>query len=841
MRCSLLLLLTAFISLFCSVKDSYALQRADSLLVVADSVTLRELTVTAIRPVRMLGDTLVYDVAAFPVPEGSRLRELLRRLPGVEVTADGGIMAQGKPVTCLLLNGRDFFAGNRAIVLDNLPSDVLLDVRVYERVQQDEEDTGLRASTEHVMDLTTEADNNRGWFADLTSAGGYRDRYSLNANASRFDDEWQNLITVSQDNLPQAFGIGESFYEKMDRTLQANDSRHRTASVVLGRKKGPWEATGSAYYNEAKITTGSESLTESFLSDGRLYSRSSSLGDERSYNITGNLHLERRDSMTTITFDPQLSWSKGNGDTDVNSSTADRALGDLGNWASKDESPFLLNHQTSHYVQRYNSWNALLNARLRRRLNRRGRTVTAAASWELNRMSLFSSSRSSIDYIREKVIDDKHQRQLRYSDSPDEDWQVRLRLAWIEPLGRQLRLKAEYGVSYRHENISQPVYADSVFAPKLSKEAVYDYVTQNARVLLQWSPSDRLFVSIGGQYNPVRSHTRYIKNTLHIDTLRTVYNWSPELNFYYRSLKDWYISAQYSGSSRQPSLLNLLPIVDDTDPLQVRVGNPGLKPSFVHRLASTFFWFEPNSQTQFKIEGQGQWEVNAFADVVDVDDQRGIRRTSVENVNGSWQVGGNWLFSSNFSLDSRWTLDVQGDLNFTRRVGLQERKANEKPISEDERATFSTREAVMRQYLSLQWQPGALSLKPYGFFSYNGIRAHQIDISPADLWLVGAGMVCRWETSCGWSAAIDASRVSRRGYVDAVDNDDEWLVDVELAYSFLRGRSAELRLQACDLLRQHNLSRTMTTAMGRVEAAYPHSVTHYILLSFTYRFSLMGK
>ena len=829
------------IVLFCSAIKSRAHERSDSLLVVADSVTLRELTVTAIRPVRMLGDTLVYDVAAFPIPEGSRLRELLRRLPGVEVTADGGIMAQGETVTCLLLNGRDFFAGNRAIVLDNLPADVLLDVRVYDRVQQDEEDTGMRASTEHVMDLTTEPDKNRGWFADLTAAGGYNKRYSLNANASRFDDEWQNLITVSQDNLPQAFGIGESFYEKIDRELQANDSRHRTASVVLGRKKGPWETTGSAYYTEARTTTGVESMTENFLSTGRLYSRSSSLGEERSYNFTGSLHIERRDSTTTISFDPQLSWSKGNGETDVYSASADRPLGDLDNWASPSYSPYLLNHQSSHYGQRYNSWNAILNARLRRRLSRRGRTVTASASWELNRMSLFSSSQSSIDYLREQSTDAKFQRQLRYSDSPDNDWQARLRLAWIEPLGRQLRLKAEYGVSYRHEHISQPVFADYVFAPELSKEATYDYVTQNARLLLQWSPSDRLFVSVGGQYNPVRSHTQYIKNKLHIDTLRTVYNWSPELNFYYRSLKDWYISAQYSGSSRQPSLLNLLPIEDDTDPLQVRKGNPGLKPSFVHRLSSTFFWFDPNSQTQFKVEGQGQWDVNAFADVVSVDDQRGIRRTSVENVNGCWQAGGNWLISSNFVPDSHWTFEIQGDANFVRRVGLQDRKAGEELQSEDDRATFSTRQTLLRQYLSLQWQPGALSLKPYGFCSYNGIRAHQIDIHPADLWLIGVGVVCRWETSRGWSAAIDASRQSRRGYVDAVDNDDEWLIDLELAYSFLRGRAAELRLQACDLLRQHNLSRTVTTATGRVEATYPHSVTHYILLSFTYRFSLMGK
>lgn len=833
------LLLMALI--FSAVGDVLAVVKQDSLLVVADSLTLREVTVTAVKPILMRGDTLVYDVAAFPIPEGSRLRELLRRLPGIEVTADGAIRAQGKSISYLLLNGREFFAGNRSIVLDNLPADVLVDVKVYDRVQEEEENTGMRARTDHVMDLTTDAENNRGWFSDVTGSGGYDQRYALNANASRFDDQWQNMLTMSTDNLPQAFGIGESFYEKVDRTAQTGDSRHRSVSAVVGRKKGHWETTGAAYYTGSSTTTGMERLTENILSTGRLYSRSSSEGEDRSHNITANFHLERQDSMTTIVIDPQLSWSKGSGEGTSYLASANRRLSDILNWQSTADSPYLLNRQSAIYSNRYRSWNASLNTHFRRRMSRRGRTLTAALTWELNDMSVFSSSFSSIDYFRETDPTRRRERQLRYSDSPDRDWQGRLRFAWIEPLGRQVKLKAEYGLSYRREHINQPVYADSVFEPRLSKNATNTYVNRTARLLLQWSPSDCLFFSVGGQYNPVRSSTRYIKNTVHIDTALTVYNWSPELNFYYRSKRGWNLNMQYDGSSRQPSLLNLLPIIDDTDPLQVHVGNPGLRPSFVHRLSSSFFWFEPKSQTQLNLEAQGQWEYNAFADVVDVDDLRGIRRTSVENVNGCWQAGANWTVASAFVSDSPWMLDFQGDFSLVRRVGLQERRSQTSPLTPVEASTFSTRQALLRQYLALQWQPGKFSVKPYGFFSYNGIRARYINISPADLWLVGVGMVCRLDSERGWSAAIDASRQSRRGYVEAVDNDDEWLIDFEVAYSFLRGRVAEVRLQACDLLRQHNLSRSTTSFTERIEATYPHSITHYILLSFTYRFSLMGK
>ena len=143
--------------------------------------------------------------------------------------------------------------------------------------------------------------------------------------------------------------------------------------------------------------------------------------------------------------------------------------------------------------------------------------------------------------------------------------------------------------------------------------------------------------------------------------------------------------------------------------------------------------------------------------------------------------------------------------------------------------------------IGLQWHPGIVSVKPYGFCSYNGVRTRLLSKDPSNLWLLGVGLLFRLESLNGWSAAIDASRQSRRGFTEAVDNDDEWLVDFEVAYAFLKGRSAEVRLQVCDLLRQHSFARTATSAAERVEATYPHSVTNYILLSFTYRFSLMGR
>ncbi len=832
-----MLLLSALLTVVASRADT----QEDTLTVAADTIMLRELTVTgALHPVVQRGDTLIYDVASFPLPEGSRLRELLQRMPGIEVTADGVIMAQGKVVSYLLLNGRDFFSGNNAVVLDNLPAEVLLDVRVYERVQKDEQDTGMRSGTERVMDLTTTPDNNRGWFADVTGAGGYDRRYSGNANASRFDEQYQHMLSVSLDNLPEAFGLGESFYDKLEKSSQTGDSHHRNVSVILGRKTSHWDTSGSVSYTNTRTKQGSESMTEHFLSTGRLFSRASSEGDDRSHSIVATGHIERRDSMTTITIDPQLSWSKLRGDNTYLGVSSTRSLQNVLEWADATSvSPYLLNRQTTTNSENTRAWDAALTMRLRRRLSAKGRALTATAAWTLSDMNSHSSTLADTKYYRTSV--ESHQ--SRYSDAPDRDQQIRLRVAWIEPLAKHLKLKGEYSVSYRHERIQERVYADSVYSEQRSKDATYRYLNQVARLLLQWSPSENIFVGAGGRYNPVISSIHYRKQDYELTTTRRVANWSPELSFYFRGKNGWNVTAQYSGNSRQPALLHLLPIVDDTDPLHLRVGNPSLKPSFLHQLNATLFYFDQDTQTQLNLQGMGQWEYRAMTDVVELDPVQGIRRTSVANVDGCRQFGGSWNVSSDFVPESHWTLDFQGDITHARRVGLQEEREgsiSSSTVSFVEKP-FVTHQTLLRQYVALQWRPGVVSVKPYGFCSYNALRTRYINQDPSNLWLYGVGLLCRLESLNGWSAAIDASRQSRRGFTEAVDNDDEWLVDLEVAYAFLKGRSAEVRLQVCDLLRQHDLARTQTSASQRMEATYPHSVSSYILLSFTYRFSLMGK
>lgn len=210
--CRLLVLL--FILSVFGQKEAFAISGqslSDSTEVVLplDSMAFQELVISGKKtPMMLKGDTLVFDVSCFFVPEGSKLRSLLERIPGIEVTTDGRIMAQGKEVVRIKLNGRDFFEEGKEMALNTLPADILCEVRLYQEYSDEEEYTGVhRNEGEQVLDVYTYADRSRGWFIDAVAAGGSRKRYQANATVSGFSSRMQGILSCSGDNQPAAFGI----------------------------------------------------------------------------------------------------------------------------------------------------------------------------------------------------------------------------------------------------------------------------------------------------------------------------------------------------------------------------------------------------------------------------------------------------------------------------------------------------------------------------------------------------------------------------------------------------------------------------------------------------------
>lgn len=827
-------------------------------LVVADSLFMREVVVAAAaHPMVMRGDTLVYDVASFPLAEGSRLRELLKRLPGVEVSLQGTVTAQGKVVTRIMLNGKDFFVDNKDIALDNLPVEILTEVKVYERNSVAVEEMGLQApEKERVIDVTTKPDKNRGWFCDFSGAGGTEGRYAGNVSLSQFNDVWQNMISVAADNLPAAFGIGDSYYDKLNKTAASGDTDKQNYNVMVGRNNGAWEVKGIAYFSNRQTESGSRSLMESFLSDEKSYTNTSLSGRNRGQSFTSSVTMEWRDTLASVHIEPGFNYSRSRYTSSYRSYTydIDPYLFTPEPLELNMEIPLKhrINFNRNESQDVNHSYGATLHARVNRRLSRRGRTLNVATTLELGDAGGESFSLNNVVYYR--LL--REEASARYQDNPAKDRSATVRLSYVEPLAKGLKLLLEYGMGYRYQFLNQPVYnldkrlytrnalfprpieSEEVYSDSLSRFATSRYWNHRLRAMLQYVRGG-LNLTAGLLCNPQRTDMEYRRFRTRIDTVRTVLDWSPEFSLYYRRSDSWNFTLRYAGESAQPDLLYLLPIPDDTDPLNVRTGNPGLRPSFAHTFSASYFLFDVENQCQISLSASSQTVQNAITQYVRYDSETGKRQFMPVNINGNRSINAAWSLGTSFRNHTEWYLECQGELGRLRRVGLQQ-AAEGRPGGSAGEVRYNTRQTNVQQYIGVQYRRGLCTAKPYGYFLYEGARSSLPGSLQRDVWAYGYGVVAHCEFDCGFSVAVDVYNHSRRGYAGGELNTDEFICDAEVSYSFLKGRAATVRLQASDLFRNRELAGGHVGLTGRSETVYTHSVNSYVLASFTYRFSLFG-
>lgn len=827
-------------------------------LMVADSLLMREVVVAAaIRPIVLRGDTLVYDVASFPLVEGSRLRELLKRLPGVEVSIEGVVTAQGKVVSRILLNGKNFFSGNKEVALDNLPADILTEVKVYERPTEANEEMGMvTAEKEKVIDVTTKPDKNRGWFCDVTAGGGTEERYAGNVSLSQFNELWQNLLSVNGDNLPLMFGVGDSYYDKLNRTASSGDTDKQNYNLIVGRSNGAWEVTGTAYYDHWQTDNGSRSLMESFLQDESSYTSTVSSGRSAGRSFTSSVQLSWKDSLTSVYVEPGFNFSQSHNTSYYSAFTydADPNLFTLHPLDLGFEVPLehYINSNRNESEDSERSTTLTLHTRVNRKLNRKGRNLNVEAHMEAGRTTGDAFSLNDLSFYRMA----RREMSVRYQDSPARNRSVSGRISYVEPLAVGLKALLEYGVGYRYQHMEQPVYnldhlfadregygprpieSPETFSDSLSRFATNRYWNHRIRALLQYVHGG-LNLTAGVLCNPQRTETTYRKFRTRVDTVRTVLNWSPEFSFYYRRNDSWNLTLHYAGESAQPDLFYLLPILDDTDPLNARTGNPGLRPSFTHTMSISFYSFDMETQRQISLGASSQVIRNAMTQSICYNAVTGGRSMMPVNINGNRNFSATWSLSTSFRNGSEWYLDCQGELGWRHCVGLQQVDRPEAAWLAQE-MRYTTRQANVQNYAGVQYRKRFFTVKPYGYFAYEASRSSLSGALERNVWIFGYGFVARCELDCGLSVATDVYNHSRHGYVGGDLNGDEFICDAEVAYSFLRGRAATVRLQACDLFRNRALTSGYIGLTGRKETAYTHSVNSYVLLSFTYRFSLFG-
>lgn len=340
----------------------------------ADTIQLQDVEVTAhVAKVAVSGDSLVYNAAAYRVPEGSTLEALVKQLPGAKVDKEGNITINGKTVSKILVDGKEFFLNEKEVVMKNIPTEMIDQLKTYDRKSDLSRVTGIDDGEEEtVLDLTVKPGMKNGWYGNVNAGAGTKHRYAERFNVNRFKDDFQATLLGSANNVADmGFGGGGGRWGGWGmeglRSSKEIGGNFATAKPKL-------ETGGSVRYRYDGSDNENLSSTEYFNASLAKYGEDYSKNLRSNRRLTGNFRLEwKPDTMTNIIFRPDLNYQINRG---MGHSTSASYSANPNHSIMNRLADIMVNGNTNH-SQSY-STNVTLKGELQvnRKLNNRGRNLT---------------------------------------------------------------------------------------------------------------------------------------------------------------------------------------------------------------------------------------------------------------------------------------------------------------------------------------------------------------------------------------------------------------------------------------------------------------------------------
>ena len=360
---------------------------------------------------------------------------------------------------------------------------------------------------------------------------------------------------------------------------------------------------------------------------------------------------------------------------------------------------------------------------------------------------------------------------------------------------------------------------------------------------------DKVNLNAGVTIQPEKSH--YIQQYLGIpiDTVRKVANISPTMNLRVRFNQQTNLQVEFRGQTQQPNITQLLNIYDDTNPLNITIGNPGLKPSFTTNLRTNFQMMRqtkfvtdslgfqvPKAQRHWSFNANGSWQTtsNSIGNIVTYNETTGGRITRPENINGNWNISLNMGFNIGLDTLNRW--DVSGSINgrYDHRIGYVNLNRTAIP---DRNVTHTYN---LSPEVSLSYRNSWLNFSLNGRTTYARTENRLQASNNLTTWNFSYGGNTRITFPWGSNLSTDFHVFSKRGYSDETLNTNELIWNAQLSHSFLRGKVLTVMLQWYDILReQTTFSRTVNANGWRDQEI--NAITSYAMLHVSYRLNLFGN
>lgn len=823
--------------------------RLDTITLHEKPITMEEAVIVAkLKKMRILGDTTIFNTDAFRVSEGAVLLELVRKMPGLRIT-QGKMTYQGKDISEILLNGEKFFANDISIALQNMPVEVLKEVRIYDKKSEKSELTGVDdGQHQTVMDLKTKQEVNDALMANASAGIGDQDLYGLNAMLNYFKTGGDHAsVYANQHNTPNDIGMdmfGGQMFSGGFFGGGGNPMRQlsRRMGGSVGKKMGKVHANGDISYNSDGNDTKSYTVTENYLPTENTYSNQSSLNSTNGKNVSANVNImgdlsERLGIMGNFRF--------GNYRNDNRSSFRQATFNTRPSVADplEDEDGIPL----SQRINRINQESLASGDRksltgtlmLTYRFAKEGRNLTLNLNGSKDDGESRRYQQSSTRYYQ---LGDSLLIQDRFTLSPTSSDMLSASLSYHEPLSEHVGIELSYGYNTNRNKEDEQVFDLGRFSfpdgnrpigslPEGYEAGRIDSLSnvnnrrdnQHTFGLSLNLTRDKWNMNAGIHFIPQSQNIYMLREQSVTDTTLHRLNIGTALMAFY-SRDKLSLSISYSGNSRSPDADQLLPVINNDNPLYIMERNPDLKTSYSHNVNTNFrlnrLWANLSFSQSF----------NDLTYKTLYDPVSGVRTNRPDNINGNWGTMLNVGYSKDweeFSLETETSYSYNNRPNY---VEVSDR------ISKDAVRNHNFGQLLKGIYTP-EWAEFILS----GRFDMDKTKAKversSDSFTKTFTFLAETNFYLPLNIRLGSSFSC----ITRHGFLSDDMNHSELLWNANASWSFLKKKQASLKLEVYDILNRAKNITTYTTSTGSTQSR-SEGVNSYCLLSFNYRFNLFkGK
>lgn len=834
------------------VSKSTEYKQLPELLLHEDSKLLNEVVVSSTK-VKFYhrGDTVVYNADAFVLSEGSMLESLVRQMPGMEIKSNGDIYHNGRLVEELLLNGKAMFSKDKRVLMENLPTYTVKQVEVYDRQTDkakflgDDSPMGKR----YAMDVKLKKEYSIGWMANVEAGGGFAKSghdtpYIGRLFAMRFSDHSRLAVYANANNLNDSRKPGENdAWKPSDMKEGTLTEQLAGIDYNIDSRNKKWNISGEAKFSHSILNNEQTQNRNNFFQSGDTYERAVNTERNKNLSLSTNQRLSLTLKNTRINISPALSYSK----YDFTSGSQSTAWADTtinryqkaglqrGHDKKADLSLYVMQKifETSNYIDFYASMSYK---------NRHDETFNRYTLWYGNA----TQPQANADQY--------------YKNHPDhtlstDAFVTYSKLQLADGLTLNLRYAFNYTTTTRHSYLYLLDQMDSYeqgelgalpsaaeYAANIDKRNSYEsrtHETNNIVIpILVWQHKSGNASWDGQLQMPVMLKTRSLEyrrgaidTTMnHTNLLLGSFNGGAGLASVQYKDKTQRHEIEYRITPTAPDLLYMVDMHDDTDPLNIREGSSGLRPSYEHTTKYRYQNWRNWQTIEYGAELRYSLVDNAIGMGYLYDKLTGVKTYKAYNVDGNWATQGS-VFAT--LRNKKQTLILQTTITGGHRQSAD--YAGQETVTQKN----TVRTENISQNIKLTYAKANQSVSLNAAINYRYLHSPRTDFETQNACDFHYGLSAVLNLPWNVQLSTDITMYSRRGYSESTLNTDDLVWNARLSKSLMKGHLV-MMIDGFDMLGNLSSVSYNLNAQGRTEIRR-NVLPQYAMLHVQYKLNIKPK